>query len=86
MLEMFKEIEWSDYVEILTYNSPPVYVQILVFSSLCLAYYLYHIFSGKRRVSKGNKIKYKIMFFGVILLILFQEKYDLRGWFDLIRS
>lgn len=84
MLEMFKEIEWGDYAEILNYGTPPVYMQMIIFVSVCLVVYLFRVFTNKRPMSKGNKTKYKIMFFVVLLLILFEEKYDLRGLMDII--
>ena len=84
MLEALKEVEWEDYIELLSYGTPPIYLQLLIFVGLSLAWYLYRIIKRKRPMSKGNQIKYKILFFVIILLILFQEKYDLRGWMDTI--
>ncbi len=84
MLEQFKEIEWDDYVAILSYGNPPVWLQLVIFTGLSGAYVLYRIMTRKRPMSKANKLKYKILFFVVILLILFQEEYNLRGLLDTI--
>ncbi len=84
MLELAKEIEWSDYVEILTYGYPPVYVQLLLAIGLTFAILLYRTIARKRPMTKGNKFKNKVFFVMMIGLILFQEKLDLRGMMDTI--
>jgi len=84
MLELFRQIEWSDYTEVLTYGNPPIYVQLLFLVGLTIAIVLYRTISRKRELSKGNKVKYKFLFFAVAGLILFQEKFDLRGLMDTI--
>ncbi len=84
MFEMFKEIEWDDYIQILSYGTPPIYIQLLIFVGLAAVWYVYRVVKRKRPLSKGNKVKYKIVFFLVILLILFQEAYDLRGLLETI--
>lgn len=84
MLEMFKEIDWGDYVELLSYGTPPVYLQLLILIIGTIAWFLYRTIKRVRRMSKGNVVKYKILFVVVFFLILFQEKFDVRGWMDMI--
>lgn len=83
MIEMFKEIEWDDYIEILTYGTPPVYLQLLILVGFSIAWFLYRTIRRVRPMSKGNKVKYKIVFFILFFLVLFQEKLDLRGLMDM---
>jgi len=84
MLESFKEIEWGDYIEIMTYGNPPVYIQLLILVGLTLAYLIWRIVTKKRPMTRGNQLKNKILFILAFFLILFQEAYDLRGMLDSI--
>lgn len=84
MTDIFSGIEWGDYLELLNYGSPPVYMQLLILIGFAIAWFLYRTIKRVRPMSKGNKVKYKILFFVLFFLILFQEKFEIRGWMDTI--
>lgn len=84
MLEQIKEIAWEDYFEVLNYGNPPVYIQLLILVGLSIAIWIYRVVSGKRPLSKGIKLRNKLLFVMVFVLILFQEQYDLRSMLDTI--
>ncbi|HFC04651.1 MAG TPA: hypothetical protein ENJ55_03005 [Rhizobiales bacterium] len=84
MGDLFRDVEWSDYTELLTYGNPPIWAQLLILIGLAFAYYLYRTITRKRAMSKGNRLIIKLLFIVAFFLILFQEQYDLRGMLDTI--
>jgi len=84
MIEMYKTIDWDQYKEILNYGNPPVYMQMLILIGLAVFVWLWRTVKGVRPMTAGRKLKYKILFIVGFALILFQERYNLRGMIDTV--
>lgn len=82
MMELINSIEWDDYKDILLAGNPPIYMQLLIFNAVIVAYFLYRKMSKTRAMTKSRARLAKFGILGFNSLILFQEKFDVRGMMD----
>lgn len=82
MMELLSEIDWEDYRQILMFGEPPVWMQLAILIGLTVSWWVWRVMRGKPKLTRANRLKYKILFLIAFFLILFQEQYDLRGMLD----
>ena len=77
MLELFSEIDWTEYTDLFTYGNPPVYMQLLYFNVGVFILYILALLFSKKPQPKRTKLFLKLAYFAVNIAIIGQQQLGL---------